>query len=221
METKLLEYTSNNTNLIQAINDFYNRDISAMKLGDIYMKNKLYSAASTYYSIEINSLLDDTNSNDIISYCFSQMAECYFLQQKDRNFSSWQLEMIYDLCKEAITYNNLNFKAYIILGGVYELQKKQKDAYFCYQYVINHLQDIKLNNKSEGISIYNMILHYFDICDYYFIIKYENVLTHINKFILTYKEYFTYDLIEKLYHRINQHKTIDPYELKIIEGLIY
>ena len=47
------------------------------------------------------------------SYCFGKVAECYYNQQIDHNFSNWQLKMIYDMCQEAIIYNHSNYNGKI------------------------------------------------------------------------------------------------------------
>ena len=105
-----MNYISNNKEINTALKKFYNREISALEIGDIYFKYRLYSAASSFYNIELFDILN-TKQYERKSYCFQKMGECYLSQQLDGNFSDWQLEMINELFTEAITFNQYNYIA--------------------------------------------------------------------------------------------------------------
>ena len=185
------------------IKAFYNKEISSLELAEIYFENKLYSAASSFYNISLDAILN-TEKFEEKSYCLSQMSLCYLLQQKDELYSSWQLGMINDMAKDAIVFNSNNYIAWYCAGKSCDLSGQNKDAYYCYSYIIMNLLD-NIKQEDEDI-IYNMIFRLFDITNEKNIIKYDYFLKKIMNWYINSKKYdfIKYvDLMNKIYdHKI-------------------
>lgn len=215
-----MEYISNNPELKQAIIDSYNRKILPYQLADIYFKYKLYSAASTYYNWQIYDLHNCSYDKfDVKSYCFSQLAQCYYNQQQDHEFSGWQLSMIHDMCKEAISYNRQNYQAILLLGICQIKQNQQKEAYFTYNQFILNLNQYQIFEE-DLMNIYKMFFTYFDLCEKFFIIKYDYVYKIMLNFISSY-DLFDYTLINDFNNRYKEHiNKVSKYEQNIILGQV-
>lgn len=211
-----MEYISNNKELNEAIKLAYLHKIEPYELADVYFDNKLYSAAVTYYTAQLDLLhINNDNNNDCKSYCFGRIAECYFNQQKDHQFSNWQLSMIYDMCKESIIYDNLNYKSYLICGKALIALNRYKDAYFIYYQFITDLNKYVL--KEEDLTlVLEVIYEFFDLCEMFHIIKYDNIYKEIiNK--LTQYDYVSYNTINEVHCRYKKHKEkISQIELDIM-----
>lgn len=216
-----MEYISNNKELNKAIIQMYQREIDPYQLADIYLKYKLYSAASTYYVMQLNDLHNCKKEEyQLKSYCFGKLAECYYNQQKDHIFSGWQLSLIYDMCKEAIGYDRNNLVAYLILGKCQILRNNIKDAYFTYNDMILNLPNV-IDFDPQYIPLFvNVIIEYFNLCELFYIIKYEHIYRNIINFMLKFP-WFTYKDIKKVNERYQNHlDKITEYELDIMEGNI-
>ena len=203
----------NNVHLNNMIKKFYMHECSAKDLADVYFYYKYYSAAATFYNIEINDNIN-SDANDLKSYCLYMMAKCYFNQQHDHNYSKWQLEIIIDLCKESLALNIENLPATILLGYAYMYNEEYKNTYFCFQTIINNIDKITFSNPSEFINIINI---YFNICEYYFMYKYDDIIKKIITYVST-NDLFSYEDIKQIFERINQHKQYIPEdELQFME----
>jgi len=212
-------YISNNPELRQAIKDLYNHKIQPYELADIYYKNQLYSAASTYYNWEIydlhNCLKIDFQKK---SYCFLQLAKCYYNQQKDHHFSNWQLSMIYDMCQEAISYDPQNYQAILLIGLCQIKLERYKEAYFTYNKFILNLDKYTIQ-REDYHEIYNLFLVFFDLCEKFYIIKYEYIYKIMMSFVCNCEELNNFNMINKLHARYQNHlKQVQPDEINIIKG---
>lgn len=216
-----MEYISNNQKLNKAIIQFYNREIDPYILGEIYFKYNQYSAAATYYSLQLNNLLNCDSSLYITkSYCFSKLAECYYNQQIDHKFSDWQLSLIHDMCKEAISYNRNNIVAYLLLIKCFIFKNEIKNAYYILNNLVLNLEKMDELSSEYAELFIEIILTYFDLCENCYIIKYDNIYKSILKFILKYS-FFTYEHILKINDRYNNHmNNISYYESDIMNGNI-
>lgn len=212
-----MNYIANNKEINDALKKFYNRDISALMIADMYFKYKLYSAASSFYNVELFDILN-TDEYERKSYCFQKMGECYLNQQSDQQFSGWQLEMIYELFSEAITFDLYNYKAYLGMIKCLLLKGNRKEAYhYCNKFILNiHMFKIEPEDYDE---IYELCFTLYDLSDEFFIIKYD----YFNNIVLSFFSSINYDMkkIYQLVERINKHITIDEFEKDIIEGNIY
>ena len=213
-----MTYISNNKELRDKIKQFYMYECSALDLAEEYYKNKLYSAAATYYCTHINDLRNDTTKDSIRSYCFVQMAKCYWNQQLDRNYSSWQLDIMLNLCKESIIIDN-RIDAHLLLGNIYEFDNYQKNAYFEYKYVVNHIDQLQKINIDAHI-IEKCICRFFDYAEHYFIVVPEVI---INKIInsITYTIDIDVNVMKNVIDRIYTHKSsLDIRQKNIMNGII-
>ena len=211
-----MEYISNNKELNKAIKLAYQHRIQPYELADIYFKNKLYSAAVSYYTAQLNVLhINNDNNLECKSYCFGKIAECYYNQQKDHNFSGWQLSMIYDMCQESIIHDEFNYKSYLICGKCLILMNKYKEAYFIYYKFIMNLD--KYNIKEEDLYlILDVIYEFFDLCEIYHIIRYDNIYKQILNGLNKYN-YVSYDTLNLIHDRYKSHKEkISQIELDIM-----
>ena len=212
-----MNYIANNKEINTALKKFYNREISALEIGDIYFKYRLYSAASSFYNIELFDILN-TKQYERKSYCFQKMGECYLSQQLDGNFSDWQLEMINELFTEAITFNQYNYIAYLGLITCLELQNRSKEVYHYCNRLLLHINEF--NIKPEDYArIYKLSLKFYDLSEYFFIIKYDYFNNTLLKFFLDIN--YNTKKICVLANRIQKHIAIDKYENDIIKGNIY
>jgi len=185
------------------IKAFYNKEISSLELAKIYFDNELYSAANTFFNVHLGEILN-TNKFEEKSYCISQIALCYLLQQKDKNYGEWQLSMIHDTASDAIVFNPNNYIAWYCVGESYRLLNDNKKAYYCYSYIImNLLDDIK--PEDENI-IYNMIFVLFDILYMINIIKYDYFINKIMNWYINSKNYDFMKYVD-LMNKIYDHKT--------------
>lgn len=185
------------------IKAFYNKEISSLELADIYYENKLYSAASSLYNISLDSILN-SNKFEEKSYCFSQMSMCYLMQQKDKDYSEWQLSMIYDMAYDAIVFNTYNYIAWYCLGKANELFNKTKEAYYAYSYILMNLLDYVKEEDEE--LIYDIIFNTINIAEQKYIIKYDYFFKKIINWYVNTKNYdFNkyYNLINKIYEHKN------------------
>lgn len=215
-----MKYISNNEELNKAIKLAYQREIEPYQLADIYFKNKLYSAAASYYVIQINDIHNKKYNDDYMkSYCFGKVAECYYNQQIDHKFSNWQLKMIYDMCQEAIIYNHSNYKPYLICGKCLILMKEYKSAYFIYDDFINNLKNFDLDEQDLELFL-DVIYEFFDLCEMYYIIKYDDTYNKIINFISKYS-FFNFNAIDEIHKRYKRHKdSVTQLELDIMNGNI-
>lgn len=195
-----------NNELCDIIKKFYLRECTEVEVADIYYKYKLYSAATSYYTIAIDSKLNQIDDK-FKSYCFCQMAKCYYYQQLDREWSPWQLDTIHHLCKEAIAYDYTNIKAHMILSEAYERLDQVKNGYYEAEFVINNLDLYEVESKQDIIDIIEFCKHFFDLAEAHFVIKYEDMFIKIINY-LSNNDYFNYDMIKDVMERIDKHRAI-------------
>ncbi len=216
------QYISNNKELVDVVTKFYLQEVPAITVANLYFKYNLYSAASTYYNIYLQEIRNKTyidNYNMVKSYCFCQMARCYYYQQKDGNYSNWQLEMIHNLCKDSLVYNKENTYTYIILGSVYFLQNKDKEAYYEFKNAImcvETLEQYTLDNRFYE-EMLNIILLMFDICKDNHILLTDEIIKKIYKF-LSEHTYYTHEHIQLVNDRISKHYDLLDIEVNIMNG---
>lgn len=214
-----MNYIANNNEINEALKNFYNRKCTALEIADVYFKYKLYSAASSFYNIELFDILN-TYEFERKSYCFQKMGECYLNQQSDQAFSNWQLQMIYELFTESLTYDQDNFRSMIGLGKCYMLQNKMKEAYHTYNHLLLSLYKYTDMTPEEYDIIFDICFTLYDLAEQHFIIKYD----YFNNAIVNFFTSINYDSnkIYQLMERIKQHKdSITQYESNIIKGNIY
>ena len=213
-----MNYIANNKEINIALKNFYNHEISAVIIGDIYFKNKLYSAASSFYNVELFNIIN-TNKFKLKSYCFQRMGECYLLQQSDQEFSGWQLNMIYESFMESLSFNQYNFHSYVGLANYYSLKNERKNQYHTYNKVLLHINEFDFTEADYDV-LFNIALKIYDLAEEFFIIKYD----YFNNSIIQFFIEINYDS-EKIYElmtRIHQHNNyIDNFEKDIIQGNIY
>lgn len=209
-----------NDELNTALKKFYLHQISPLNVADIYYKYKLYSAANAYYTITIDSLLNKQD-NYTKSYCFLQMANCYYYQQLDNKLGDWQVDTIFHLCKESVAHDYTNIKAHILLTKAYELMNQVKNAYYEAEFVINNLYLYDIESQEDFNVIVDFCIHFFDLCESHFVIKYDDVYKTIINY-LSNNELCTYEMLQNVIERINNHKAnVNQEEINTINGTAF
>ena len=217
-----MEKTLTHKDLNNAIIQMYNREISPCELADIYFKYKLYSCAATYYVLQLNELRESNNNDkESKSYCFAKIAECYYNQQKNHNFSGWQLSMIHDMCQESISYNPFtNLKPYLILGKCLMKRRENKRAYFVYNDMVLNLDKFDYLNSEDKKLFIEAINEYLTLAELHQIIKYDEIYVKIVEF-MTKNKCFKFEDFSFIYNRFANHiKYVKQEEIDIMKGNI-
>ena len=209
-----------NNKLHNAIIEFYQHKIESYQLAEVYFEENLYSAAATYYTLQLNELCNcNKDRYEFKSYCFSKLAECYYHQQKDKLFSDWQLSLIHDMCKESIVYDRFNILSYLFLSKCYIGRKDPKNAYFTLNQLFMNLSLYNKLDKNYYDLFIESVIDYFDICEIYQIIKYDELYKSIINYLLKFN--FPSKDIITVTNRYQKHiNKITEYEHDIINGNI-
>lgn len=182
--------------LQQAVIDFYQHKLESYDLADIYFKNQLYSAATTYYIQCINELYNcDEFSYDIKAYCLYHVALCCYYQKYDfGHLGEWQWQTITQLCKESLTYDKTNFAPYMLLGYFYkDFCNNEINEYYIYQDLFVNINKIKIDKEYKD-DFMNIIIRYIDIYTNMCKVKYDKLFKKIFNYMNNSDIFTTKDL---------------------------
>ena len=135
----------NSQNLNNRIKDYYLGKLSLFDMGIVYLDEKLYSAAASYFLAAARKATTDTDKANCITHC----AYSYYMQL-EKDSSDWQRDVVEELCRHALVKDRDNFMNLMILISLYDF-KKDKRALYYREYALKYCN---IPNVYEKTKIY-------------------------------------------------------------------